>query len=472
MPPPPKPWETTAARPGAAAAAGAVVPAARAGAVATRAPPVPPSAPGTSAAVGTGSLVQTGLGTTMGGAGGYGGYGGGYGGMGGMNSYGGMGMSSYGGMGGMGGYGSSMYGGMGGMGSMYGGMGGMGGMYGGMGGMYGGMGGMMGGMGGMGMMGGMGFGSEAEQRGHMAIMLLTRALEALGMLANVVQMVFGSALNVTTQYMGLSQQYRTLRQQQGDDLSGPDGVALLAAIDGLRRVEAEAHLLPTLAVLDVAGGVVEVTPDQFDMLVREAIHTPVQFCAIHRNLANSDTLLDSLQQPDVAEPTPIDQASAAQLVAQHRDVHHRLQAAQRELRVQRAVSERRRLMAQSKGLTWRGVVVRILVLVVLYYVGKRAVRWWRGPTAEQLAEAQHAAWDHAAHATSRDAAAWDGSAAPHNVRNQMGGMPYGTNTMNRYGMNSRMGAGYGTAGYGTTGYGAGSMQGGAMQGSMLGDSYY
>jgi peroxin-13 len=232
-----KAWETTAARPGAAAAAGAVVPAARAGAVATRAPPVPPSAPGTSAAVGTGSLVQTGLGTTMGGAGGYGGYGGGYGGMGGMNSYGGMGMSSYGGMGGMGGYGSSMYGGMGGMGSMYGGMGGMGGMYGGMGGMYGGMGGMMGGMGGMGMMGGMGFGSEAEQRGHMAIMLLTRALEALGMLANVVQMVFGSALNVTTQYMGLSQQYRTLRQQQGDDLSGPDGVALLAAIDGLRRVE-------------------------------------------------------------------------------------------------------------------------------------------------------------------------------------------------------------------------------------------
>jgi hypothetical protein len=140
-----------------------------------------------------------------------------------------VGQTALGNAGGMGGYGNTMGGsyGMGGMSNMgrYGGMGGMG--MGGMGGM--GMGGMgMGGMGGMGMggmgMGGMGMGmgmmggSELEQRSAMTFMMITRVLEAFGMFANVVQMVFGSTVNFMGSYMGMTQQMRQM--QQMDQSSG------------------------------------------------------------------------------------------------------------------------------------------------------------------------------------------------------------------------------------------------------------
>lgn len=108
-----------------------------------------------------------------------------------------------------------------GMGSMYGS--GMGGMYGGMGGMYGGMGGMYGGMGmgmgmgGMGMLGMPGMGGDiVDQRGFMGMMMLSRCVEMFGMLTNVIQMVLGSVVQFMTSYMGLSQQYNQLHDEDAE----------------------------------------------------------------------------------------------------------------------------------------------------------------------------------------------------------------------------------------------------------------
>ena len=127
-----------------------------------------------------------------------------------------------GGYGSMGGYGGGM--GMGGgYGSMMGGMGGMGMGMGGMGMGMGGYGGMMGGMGGMGMMG-MGMGmmgmSEQEQRGQMAIMMLSRVAEIAHAFTQVLQMTFGSVLNFAGSYVGLTTQYQQLAQ--ADEAADPE----------------------------------------------------------------------------------------------------------------------------------------------------------------------------------------------------------------------------------------------------------
>lgn len=131
----------------------------------------------------------------------------GYGGLNSGGNYNSMG-GGYGSMGMGGGYGSMM-GGMGGYGGM--GMGGMGMGYGGM------MGGMGMGMGGMGMMG-MGMGmmgmSEQEQRGQMAIMMLSRVAEIAHAFTQVLQMTFGSVLNFAGSYVGLTAQYQQLAQAE------------------------------------------------------------------------------------------------------------------------------------------------------------------------------------------------------------------------------------------------------------------
>ena len=116
---------------------------------------------------------------------------------------GGLGMGGYGmsGMGGMGGYG------MNGMGMGGYGMGGMG-----MGGY--GMGGY--GMGGYGMMGMMGMGmSEQEQRGQMAMMMLSRVADTAHAFTQVLQMMFGSVMNFAGSYMGLTTQYQQMILSEG-----------------------------------------------------------------------------------------------------------------------------------------------------------------------------------------------------------------------------------------------------------------
>jgi hypothetical protein len=177
-------------------------------------------------------------------------YGGGLGG-----GYGvGFGSSMYGGgLGGLG-MGGGLYGGGLGMGGMYGGLGGM---YGGMGGMYGGMGGMYG-MGGMGMMGMMGTGDSMAERGHMAFMMMTRVLEALGMLSHVVHSLLGASVQFMASYVGLSQQLNTL---SGRPVPHVEGGAWTVLPPGTHQVlDENNNPIPITMIDDGRGGQVPAVP--------------------------------------------------------------------------------------------------------------------------------------------------------------------------------------------------------------------
>jgi hypothetical protein len=268
-----------------------------------------------------------------------------------MSRYGGgLGMGSmYGsgmGMGGM--YGSSMYGGMG---SMYGGMGGMmGSMYGGMGGMYG-MGGMMG-MGGMGM-GGMP-GSEWEQRGHIAFMMLTRVLEALGMLAHVVQSLFGSSLQFATSYVGLSHQYQQLQQQQLEQQRG-------AAEDPAAQLPPELQRRGELLRMQL----IPLPPGTTDCFDEEGREIPV-------------TLVSDGQGGTIAAlpASSVPPATWAAVQQQH-EAH--VQQALRQLQGLAGQQVQRRPQSAA-SLIW-SAVKRLLVLWVLFVATRALLRRYRGSSA-------------------------------------------------------------------------------------------
>ena len=86
------------------------------------------------------------------------------------------------------------------------------------------------------MMGGMGMQpTEAEQRSHFAMMLVSRVSEMFGMLSQVLSMLFGSGVQFAQAYMGFTHQYK----QINDQAPGPQTQGHVFSDDGEMVIDPE-----------------------------------------------------------------------------------------------------------------------------------------------------------------------------------------------------------------------------------------